>query len=90
MWDVQTDQIFKASDENAIVLKVKPSYLRRAGCLNSNSACWVSAIACDWMGSRSYIIERKKLIPIPASELPLYMNLPYIEPIFYKLLKEAS
>ena len=88
MWDSETDQIFKV--DNAIVLKVKPSYLKKVECFNSDDKCWVCAIACDWMGSRSFLIERKKLIPIPVAELPLYLNLPYIEQIFYNFIKEGD
>ena len=88
MWDSETDQIFTIDNEmTAIVLKVKESYLKKVGCVNSDSACFVCAIACDWMGSRSFAVERERLIPITLADLPLYLNLPYIEDIFYDLLK---
>jgi hypothetical protein len=88
MWDSETDQIFKV--DNAIVLKVKESYLKKVGCVNSDSGCFVCAIACNWMGSRSFFIERERLIPIPVSDLPLHLNFPYIEQIFFDLIKEGG
>lgn len=90
MWDSETDQIFKVdSGMGGIVLKVKESYLKKLGCVNFDDRCWVCAIACNWMGNRSFLIEKEKLIPIPVTELPLYLNLPYIEPIFFNFIKEA-
>lgn len=90
MWDSETDQIFKVSYENAIVLKVKPGYLNKVKCANDEQRCWVTAIACNWMGNRSFIVERKQLIPITVADLPLYLNYPYIEPLFYEFIKGAT
>lgn len=88
MWDSETDQIFTIDNEmTAVVLKVKESYLKKVGCVNSDSGCFVCAIACNWMGSRSFFVERERLIPITRADLPLYLNLPYIEDFFYDLLK---
>lgn len=97
MWDSETDQIFitgyisvdgdSEKEITAVVLKVKESYLKKVGCVNSDSACFVCAIACNWMGNRSFSIERERLIPISRKDLPLYLHLPYKEDIFYDLLK---